>query len=324
MGKNRDWTKDPDFVYIPDDEENDILARYGFTEKEGDRGNLTQWAVVGDGSFFASNPTVKELESGLYELIWHNKVSDWTFMRQTINTDELYELPTEEIDEILNDVKKFWKKSDMYKKHKLLHKRGILLYGDPGCGKSGILQLCMKHIVEDLKGIIINLKDEDSVKAYVETIPKFRNIEPNRPLVVIIEDIDAIAAENAYVNSMLLNILDGVKQIENVVYIATTNYPEKLEERITNRPSRFDRRYYIAPPSQEVRKAYLQNKGKDLDIDIEKWVKDTDSLSLSHLKELFISVCLLDCDYDHAIANLKGLKKTPRRKNQSSIGFSAE
>jgi AAA+ superfamily predicted ATPase len=286
--------------------------------------DYAQWSIVGDGSFIPSPKSVNVLPPGLYEIVWNNKMSDWAFLRQQLNTDELYELPTEEIGEILGDIKKFWQKIETYKNYKLIHKRGILLYGDPGCGKSGILQLCMKHIIKELSGIVINLKDEDSIKAYAESIPKLRQIEPTRPLVVIIEDIDSVAGDNNYSTSVLLNILDGIKQIENVVYIATTNYPEKLEERITNRPSRFDRRYYIAPPSEEVRKAYLQNKiGKSkMKIDIAQWVKDTEGLSMSHLKELFISVVVLDNDYGSAIDHLKGLKKAPRNKSQKGLGFS--
>jgi SpoVK/Ycf46/Vps4 family AAA+-type ATPase len=244
-------------------------------------------------------------------------------MKQAINTDELYELPTVEIGEILTDIKSFWKKAELYRSYKLMHKRGILLYGDPGCGKSGILQLCMMHIIKELSGVVINIKNEDSIKAYVEMVPKLRQIEPDRPLVVIIEDIDSVAGDSNYSTSVLLNILDGIKQIENVVYIATTNYPEKLEERITNRPSRFDRRYYVAPPSREVRKSYLENKIGDnkIEIDIEKWLDDTEDLSMSHLKELFISVVLLDNKYENAIEHLKGMKKTPRGKKQKEVGF---
>ena len=285
---------------------------------------FTQWTVVGDGGFVPSVPTVDRLSPGLYELAWDNKYNTVSFIGQKMNTDELYELPTAEIKEILSDIKSFWSKSSDYQKYKLMHKRGILLYGDPGCGKSGILQLCMKHIIQELSGVVINLKDEDSVKHYVDAIPRFRQIEPNRPLIVIIEDIDAIAGDSNYVNSILLNILDGVKQIENVVYIATTNYPERLAERITNRPSRFDRRYYIASPSKEVRRSYLLNKGADLKLDMERWVKDTEGMSMSHLKELFISVVVLDIKYEDAIAHLKGLKKSPRNKSQGGIGFSAE
>jgi len=285
--------------------------------------DYTQWSIVGDGSFVPSPATVKGLPSGLYEIVWNNKMSDWAFMRHSLNTDELYELPTEEIDEILNDVKKFWKKAEIYSQYKLMHKRGILLYGDPGCGKSGILQLCMKHIIDELQGIVINIKDEDSIKSYAESIPKLRQIEPSRPLVVVIEDIDSIAGESSYSTSVLLNILDGIKQIENVVYIATTNYPEKLEERISNRPSRFDRRYYISPPSADVRKAYLLKKigQSELNFDIDQWVEDTEGLSMSHLKELFISVVVLDNDYDSAINHLKGLKKAPKNKSRKELGF---
>lgn len=298
-----------------------VTSDYNFDEQKID---YTQWSVVGDGSFIPAPATRKDLPPGLYEITWNNKMSDWAFLRQPLNTDELYELPTEEISEILGDIKRFWQKIETYKKYNLMHKRGILLYGDPGCGKSGILQLCMKHIISDLSGIVINLKDEDSIKAYAESIPKFRQIEPTRPLVVIIEDIDSVAGDSNYSTSVLLNILDGIKQIENVVYIATTNYPEKLEERITNRPSRFDRRYYIAPPSSEVREAYLKNKiGKSkIKIDIKKWVKDTEGLSMSHLKELFISVVVLDNDYDTAISHLKGMKKSPRNNSQKGLGFS--
>lgn len=285
--------------------------------------DFAQWSVMGDGSYIAAPKAEKKLPAGLYEFEWNNRANEWCVMRQAINTDELYELPTEEIGEILSDIKSFWKKSELYRSYKLMHKRGILLYGDPGCGKSGILQLCMLHIIKDLGGVVINIKNEDSIKAYVEMVPKLRQIEPDRPLVVIIEDIDSVAGDSNYSTSVLLNILDGIKQIENVVYIATTNYPEKLEERITNRPSRFDRRYYVAPPSREVRKAYLVNKigENDVDIDMEKWLDDTEDLSMSHLKELFISVVLLDNKYENAIEHLKGMKKTPRGRGQKEVGF---
>jgi len=285
--------------------------------------NFSQWSILGDGGFLPATASLNTLPSGLYEITWDYKVNDFCMLYQKINTDELFELPTEEIENILKDIKSFWKKKDFYQQYKPTHKRGILLHGDPGCGKSGIIQLCMKQIINELEGIVINLKDENSIKGYLELIPKFRQIEPNRPLIVIIEDIDSVAEYSNDCTSALLNILDGIKQIENVVYIATTNYPEKLAERITNRPSRFDRRYYVSPPSEEVRKVYILNKIGDSksEIDINRWVKDTEGLSMSHLKELFTSVVLLDIEYESAIAHLKGMKKIPRGKAHKEIGF---
>lgn len=306
--------------YHPQRSISDFLDDEDETKRKND---FTQWNIVGDGSYIAAPKTQRVLFPGLYEPHYNNRASEWGLMKQDVNTDELYELPTKEIELILTDLKSFWDKKDEYAHYKLMHKRGILLYGDPGCGKSGILQLCMQHIIKDLSGIVINVKDEDTVRGYLEVIGKLRQIEPERPIIVIIEDIDGIAAEGSYVTSQLLNMLDGIKQIENVVYIATTNYPEKLAERITNRPSRFDRRYYIAPPSSEVRMSYLKNKlGDEAKIDFDAWVKDTEGMSISHLKELFISVFLLDNKYEDALKHLKDLKKTPRSKNQKGVGFS--
>ena len=119
-------------------------------------------------------------------------------------------------------------------------------------------------------------------------------------------------------------MLDGIKQIENVVYIATTNYPEKLEERITDRPSRFDRRYEVQLPDAEMRLAYFKHKvpAKDLKkLDIDQWVKDSDKMSIAHLRELVISTMVLGNTYEETIERLKNLKTKPKNKKSSSLGF---
>jgi SpoVK/Ycf46/Vps4 family AAA+-type ATPase len=124
---------------------------------------------------------------------------------------------------------------------------------------------------------------------------------------------------------MILNLLDGIKQIDNVVYIATTNHPEKLEDRITNRPSRFDRRYEVELPNEEVRKAYIQNKLSEEDlkgIDLNSWIKESEGFSLAHMRELVISVITMDNSFEDTIARLKGMKVKPKIKaNTTSIGF---
>jgi SpoVK/Ycf46/Vps4 family AAA+-type ATPase len=198
------------------------------------------------------------------------------------------------------------------------------LYGDPGCGKSGIIQLCIKHIIEKKNGIVINIKDEDEIRYFSEFITTIKIIEPDRPLIVILEDIDSLAGEDRYSTTKLLNILDGIKQIENVVYIATTNYPEKLQERITNRPARFDRRYQVEMPTREVREAYIKSKltAEDLDrINIDEWIQLTENMSLSHLKELIISVIVMGKTFEESIKHLGDLKNAPRIKKGSKVGF---
>jgi predicted AAA+ superfamily ATPase len=287
----------------------------------------TQWSVLKNDQFAPSYVSISHVPSGLYEMKWNSQLQSWVIAKQALNIDELYELPSPEIESILSDIKIFWRKRDTYKEYNFVHKRGILLYGDPGCGKSGIIQLCVKNLIEEENGIVINIKEDDDFKAFVEFVPTIRTIEPERPLIVILEDIDSLAGEDRYSTTKLLNILDGVKQIENVVYIATTNYPEKLQERITNRPSRFDRRYEVQMPSRAIRESYIKNKLSDNDlknINLEEWLDSSENMSLSHLKELVISVIVMGKNFKESLATLNALSDKPKikgGKKKSEIGF---
>lgn len=306
----------------------DILAEGPREDRDNqkfDNQTYTQWAIHSGGKFTPTLATTPILNPGYYEVGSDSQIG-YYLERKDINTDELYQLPSAELIDILEDIEKFWKRKDKYKEYNFIHKRGILLYGAPGCGKSATIQLCTKYLTESMGGIVINVTDGDQVEWYSKIINKLRQIEPDRPLVVIFEDIDAIASEGNWTTSMILNLLDGIKQIDNVVYIATTNHPEKLEDRITNRPSRFDRRYEIELPNKEVRTAYIQNKLSKEDlkkINIEMWVKESDGFSLAHMRELVISVITMDNSFEDTIARLKGMKVKPKIKsnNPNSIGF---
>lgn len=286
--------------------------------------NHTCWSPLKGDEFVPAFQTIEQVPAGLYEIHWNANLQTYSLKKQSVHVDELYELPSEEIKSILEDIESFWKRRLIYQQYNFVHKRGILLYGEPGCGKSGIIQLCVKHIIERMNGIVINIKDEDEVRNFGEFIQTFRKVEPARPLIVILEDIDSLAGEDRYSTTRLLNILDGIKQVENIVYIATTNYPEKLQERITNRPSRFDRRYQVDLPSDAIRRAYIESKltKDDLDkINIDEWLEYTKDMSLSHLKELIISVIVMGKDFEDAISHLTGLKERPIVKKKGKLGF---
>ena len=281
------------------------------------------WSNLKNDEYAPAYITSPKVPAGVYEIGWNPNMGTYTLRKQPFKTDELYHLPSPEITDILKDIENFWDRIDKYKEYNFVHKRGILMYGEPGCGKSGIIQLISQDLI-NRDGIVINIKDEEDVDKFTQFIPTFRKIEPKRPLVVLLEDIDSIASENKYQTARLLNILDGVKQIEGVVYIATTNYPEKLEERITNRPSRFDRRYKVDLPNEEIRRSYILNKLTPEDIeenDIDEWVRRTEGMSLSHLKEVLVSVIVMGRTFEETIANLEGLKIKPTIKKTSTVGF---
>ena len=316
-----------DTVEYADDERMDepIISAIGkmLVEKEVDGDIPSCWSNLKNNEYAPAYPTVPKVPAGVYEIGWNASLSTYTVKKQPFKTDELYHLPSYEITDILKDIDNFWDRADNYKKYNYIHKRGILMYGEPGCGKSGIIQLISQQIIKK-DGIVINVKDEEDVEKFTSFIATFRQVEPDRPLIVLLEDIDSLAGEGRHQTARLLNILDGVKQIEGVVYIATTNYPEKLQERITNRPSRFDRRYKVELPNEDIRRAYIQHKLNDDDLDninIEEWIEKTEGMSLSHLKEVVISVIVMGRTFEETIDNLEGLKTAPRIKGSNSMGF---
>ena len=281
------------------------------------------WSNLKNDEYAPAYVTVPKVPSGVYEIGWNSNLQTFTLKKQPFKTDELYHLPSYEIMDILKDIDNFWNRVDVYKKYNFIHKRGILMYGEPGCGKSGIIQLISQQIIKN-DGLVINIKDEEDVERFTSFIGTFRKIEPKRPLIVLLEDIDSLAGEGRSQTARLLNILDGVKQIEGVVYIATTNYPEKLQERITNRPSRFDRRYKVELPNEEIRRAYINHKLSDDDlknVDVDLWVSKTDGMSLSHLKEVVVSVIVMGRTFEETMDNLEGMKRAPSARGEGKVGF---
>lgn len=229
------------------------------------------------------------------------------------NHDKLLRLPMDEMDKIINEIKSFWQSEQAFKEYGYIFKRAILLHGVPGSGKTSIINLIIEDLVETREGVVFRIFNENDLLNYSEFMPIFRQIQPETPVITIIEDIDGLLT-SPWLTTKLLNILDGVEQINKIVYLATTNYPEKLSASITNRPSRFDRRYEIGLPTDKVRKYYIKSviKPGDLEkIDLQNWVDSTSGMTLSHVADLIKSVLVLKMDFNETIEALKSMKYVP-------------
>lgn len=283
-----------------------------------------QWLVDGD-RFVPITRTVPELPSGDYNIRYDRQYDKHVLVKRMPITEELMKLPMKEFDEVLDDINSFWLGRSEYDDYGFVYKRGILLYGPPGCGKSSLISLMTKALVEQQGGIVLNISTSDDILAFDEIMKGIREIEPNRRVIAVMEDIDNFVAEKREQNelaSKLLNILDGKMQFDNIVIIATTNYPEDLEERISNRPSRFDLRREIGPPKMRAREFYIRAKLKQKDLkkfDMEKWLADTSGFTIDHLKELVCLVYVHKRPYAAALAEVKGMIKTPKLHNTEPL-----
>ena len=144
-----------------------------------------------------------------------------------------------------------------------------------------------------------------SMSAY--GINLIRDVEPNREILVIIEDIEKYCGSRH--ESALLALLDGETQVGNITYIATTNYLKRLPPRLVNRPSRFDDVVQVGMPSTQARKVYMEHflsKVPEVERpDLDRWANDTKGMSVAHIKELMVASLCLGQDYKTVLEKLR-------------------
>jgi hypothetical protein len=256
----------------------------------------TKWSR-NDDIYSPAEQVQDELPAGLYDpgISWGRVF----FKSVAIKTDKLYLLPRTATEVVMEEIQRFWTKRKVFEKYEVLYKRGILLYGPPGTGKTSLINLISS---EAIKRDAVCLRLKQDVETFIDAMQRLRKALPSRPIVVFIEDIDQWSED-----AQLLDMLDGGSQIDNVVYVATTNYLEHLPPRISNRPSRFDRRIEIEPPEEETRRLFFASLSKETTPEWEEWARRTVGLTFAHMKELFIAVKILDNDFDDTLANLHAM-----------------
>lgn len=277
------------------------------------------WARDGQ-SYWGCPDSATRLEPGFYACEFNHNRGPY-LSRMAISTDNLLRLPDPAVDALLAEFVKFWSVVPRLAERGLSAKRGLLLWGPPGSGKTSAVQVMAQHMIDQLGGIVIMAGMPDLTARCLAMV---RQIEPERPLVVVYEDIDAIIER--YGEADLLAILDGERQVSNVVNVATTNYPERLDRRFVDRPGRFDRISFIDMPSPEARAAYLEAKAPEVDgAQRESWIKATDGYSLAHLRELIIASRELDEGDAAVIARLDEMRQQRANSSQTKaakvVGF---
>ena len=278
-------TKARSLVSEQDDDDESELA-------EAARKMSRQWATDATQTlFWASSPTAPRLLPGLYKCIFTQETGP-ALKRLIVSTDDLIAMDDDAATtKVRGEIRKFWECEEKYSSMGLLHKRGIIMYGDPGSGKTATIQQLIAQLTAE-GGVSIYADDPNTLTACLQLL---RRIEPARRLIVILEDFETLTERSARENEWL-SVLDGEAQISNVVFLATTNYIEKLDKRFTDRPSRFDTVVRVAMPSPKTRAVYLMSKLSFCDNELVKsLVVKTAAMSIAHLKEIVVAVfCLND------------------------------
>ncbi|AGI47037.1 AAA family ATPase, CDC48 subfamily [Thermoplasmatales archaeon BRNA1] len=158
--------------------------------------------------------------------------------------------------------------------------KGILLYGPPGTGKT----MLAKAVATESEANFISVKGPEFLNKYVGESEKavretFRKARQASPCVVFMDEIDSIApvrgiGDDTHVTenvvSQMLTELDGLEPMNNVVVIAATNRPDRIDPALL-RPGRFDKSILVGPPDKESRKSIFEIhvRGKPMDDNVD-------------------------------------------------------
>lgn len=271
----------------------------------------SHYSKYGNDYYFAK-PTkkVNKLLPGIYT-IQINQGGEIYLSGMSAMTDTLIRLPDFTSENVIKEVNKFWlpETKAKFDSRQLVYKRGILLHGAPGVGKSACIAQIMEAEVNQ-GGIVFFCPDPGMLNVAIKSI---REIQGNTRCLVVWEEFDELVERD---ESAYLSLLDGEMQIDNVVYLATTNYLDRIPNRLKKRPSRFASIIEIGLPNAETRRVYLSHKIKpDENIDIDQWVKSTEGFTIDHIKDLIISVLCLDVSFENALDRIKDFQYDEEKKD---------
>lgn len=251
-----------------------------------------------------------ELAPGMYTVV-ANPMLGVGFKPMQSSHDALIDLPTKEYQHILNEFAQFLKPETKatFTEFGFLYKRSVLLYGAPGTGKTCIVNRLSQQVISQ-GGVVLFDPNPEMLSSAFELLNK---VQPDAVKLVIFEEFDQRMQKS---EKSLLSLLDGEIQVPNTLYVATTNYIEKIPERIL-RPGRFANVIEIQFPDAAAREFYLNTKLNNA-AEAAAWAEQTEGLSIDELKETVLAVKCLGQplgDVVQKFRKLKGLPKADLRKD---------
>lgn len=227
-------------------------------------------------------------------------------------------------------------KREVYAKLGITTKRGIILSGDPGTGKTMVGKI-LSSTLTDWSFLWISPGDLQRIET-LRTYCQLAKIIA--PTILFLEDLDLhfkdrdVNASSSMLGE-LMNQLDGIDDISNIVVIGTTNKPGDLEAALAKRPGRFDKVIKFDKPSEATVKKMYERFSKDRlgEVDWDKVLVASKGLTGAQIKEVLNQAMLKLIDNSKFDASkpiklstkdiLDGIKASKNKDFSSpTVGFS--
>lgn len=174
--------------------------------------------------------------------------ADWRYVAKRAGRSlETLVYPSDIGNVVLADLKRFYNEKNWYQSRGIPWRRGYLLYGEPGNGKTSLV--LASELQLDIYSINLGNKamSDERLGFLLSNVPE-RSI-------VLIEEIDTWfegrkASNDSFTFAGILNALDGVTSSEGRVLFITTNHHENLDAALI-RPGRVDLQIYLGNADAE-------------------------------------------------------------------------
>jgi hypothetical protein len=177
-------------------------------------------------------------------------------------------------------------------------KRGLLLHGPPGAGKT----LTAMYLASQMRDRTVLLLTGRGFGLLDYTCRMARALAPS---MVVLEDVDLIAEERTREGRCgallfeLLNEMDGLADDTDVLFLLTTNRPDILEPALAARPGRVDQAIEVPLPDAACRRRLFELYGRGLDVrvdDLDRFIARTEGASGAFVRELLRKAALAAAD----------------------------
>ena len=181
-------------------------------------------------------------------------------------------------------------------------KRGILLHGAPGTGKTHTVSYLLGRLPE-VTVIVISGQALGRIR---EACSVARTLQP---AMIVVEDVDLIAEQRTFdpgehpLLFQLLNEMEGLNSATDVTFLLTTNRADLLEPALADRPGRVDLAAELPLPDADARRQLIRLYQGSLvldGVDLDAVIGRTEGVTAAFLKELLRKAALLAAEADGA------------------------